>query len=73
MPETPLETQSSSPKHAPLQAELEEALIDLLAHALVAELVESANNLKTQEEANATVASPSGHVRTVGDSRAPAT
>ena len=69
MSETPLEAQSTAVTHAPLPAELEEALIELLAQALVAELMENANTPKTLAESNATVASPSGLNHPVANDR----
>ena len=69
MSETPLEAQSTAATHAPLPAELEEALIELLSQALVAELLESRKSVESQAEPNATVASPSGLNHPVADDR----
>ena len=56
-----------------LPPELAEALVDLLAQALVAELMESHKAAETLPTPDVTGTSPPGHVRTTGDSFAPAT
>ena len=72
MPETPLHTPVAASEPPRLPPELEEALVDLLAQALVAELMECSKASKTLTPPEATGVSPSGHARTVGDALAPA-
>ncbi len=56
----PLKTATGPTTAAPLPPELEVALAELLAQALVAELVESANAAPSLTEGPGTVASPPG-------------
>ncbi len=54
-----------------LPAELEEALIELLAEALVAELMESRKVAETLPTPDATGTSPAGHARAANDPNTP--
>ena len=73
MPEARPETTVASAGRPQLPAELEEALIALLAEALVAELMESHKAVETLPTPHATGTSPPGHARAVGTSVSPTT
>ncbi len=64
MPETTVTAPATAADRRPLPPELEAALAELLAQALVAELVESANSVPMQAEQPGTVVSPPGPDRT---------
>ena len=70
MPDLHTPATASEPPRLP--PELEEALVDLLAQALVAELMESRKASESLIAPDPTVVSPSGHARTAGDALAPA-
>ncbi len=57
------QTPSAPSKVIEIPPDLADELAELLAQALVAELMESAKSAKTQAERDATVASPPGHDR----------
>ena len=73
MPDAHPETRATDTVLPALPGDLEAALVELLAEALVAELMATENSAETQGIVSTTDESPSGHVRTVGDSRSPAT
>ncbi len=63
MPEARTQGRSAPSEVTPLPPELAEGLAELLAQALVAELMHSTKPVKTQAEPDATVESPPGHDR----------
>jgi len=73
MPDAHPETHPTDTVRPALPADLEAAVVELLAEALVAELMATQNSAETQGIGSATGESPSGHVRTTGGSLPPAT